>query len=197
MAVPPQQSEPKGQDRALTVLLASIADLQGSIKANDSKASAALIVHGLLFTGILTILGKTGSTYAHATAAERVVAFALLVAALACFLVSVGYLIRAISPYRPQTTEAELVGRYPRAFFPILDELRSEGQLFDVLRARVDELKLPERTYDELAAEMLKLADILRFESGHAGRGYRYLRYELLAVATFLVYAAAIAIAVH
>jgi len=185
------------QDTTSNFLLASIADLQGSIKADDSKASAALIVHGLLFTGVLTILTKTGSVYRHATTPERAVALGLLAAALAFFLLSVRALTRALSPYRPVATEGELAGRYPKVFFPLLDELRAEGQLFSVFRGRVDQLAEPERVYDDLAAETLKLADILRFESRHAERGYRYLRYELAAVATFLVYAAGIAVAGH
>jgi hypothetical protein len=172
--------------------LAAVTDIQGSVKANDQKASAALVVHGLLFAGILTVVSKLGSTYENATTWQQIAGLVALAIGLAAFLVSVAYLLRAIRPYRPERLEDKLEGRFKRVFFPLENDLKTKDPLGD-WRARVDALDFDD-ILDELTAEVLKLAEVLRFESSRARIGYRWLLAELVAVAAFFVIAAGVAI---
>ena len=175
------------------LLLAAVADIGRSVKANDQKASAALVVHGLLFAGILTIVSKLGSTYRDATTWQQDIGLALLGVALAAFLISVGYLLMSLRPYRPTDLEKKMECRYKRVFFPREDDLNLDRP-FEAWRDRVNELDKPDDILDTLTAEILKLGKILDFESAKAKVGYYSLFGELVAVAAFFVLAAGVLI---
>jgi hypothetical protein len=175
-------STPKHVD---DLLLASIQDVQTAISANDSKASAALIVHGLLFTGLLELLVNLGGVYHRASSAQRIVALTLLFLALGAFLVSIYFILRALLPYRPVKVETALGEDCRGVFFPLrfLDH-EDPYPLFTEALAELDRVG---SITGELAAERLKLADILKYESNNTRRGYEFLRFEIVLTAVFLV----------
>jgi hypothetical protein len=80
------------------LLAGAISDIQGSLHANVSKASAALIVHGLLFIGVLTITGQLGPIYEQASPKEQDWGLLLLGVSLLFFLISVSGLLLAVVP---------------------------------------------------------------------------------------------------
>jgi hypothetical protein len=171
-----------------TLLYAAISDISSSVKANDAKASAALVVHGLLFAGILSVVDKLDHAYRAATHLERILGVAFLGIALAAFLCSIWLLLSAVSPYRPKTLEEKISGSYPHVFFPVRGLFKGSTP-HKTMRQRIE--SLDENTIlDELIAEVLKLADILAYESDRAKWGYRALRVEVIAAAAFLVTAA-------
>ncbi len=51
---------------ARELLFKGIEDLQGSIHASDAKCSAALITHGLLFAGVVTVAANAARIYPDA-----------------------------------------------------------------------------------------------------------------------------------
>jgi NADH:ubiquinone oxidoreductase subunit 3 (subunit A) len=167
------------------LLLASIQDVQTSISANDSKASAALIVHGLVFTGLIELLVNLGGVYHKASDAQRVIALIFLFLVLIAFLISIYYILRALLPYRPQRTEEALGDHCREVFFPL--KVLDERDPFASFARRMEELRGEEGIARELAAERLKLADILRYESQNTRRGYQFLRFEIAFTAAFLI----------
>lgn len=168
------------------LMLASIQDVKSAIGANDSKASAALIVHGLIFTGLITLLVQLGGVYERAGDATQAIAVLLLCATLIAFLVSIFFVLRALLPYRPNELERKMQGRYARVFFPLwlLSDPQGDphGAMLDLV-GQLDDLDITA----ELVAERLKLADILRYESGNTQRGYLFLGIEIVCAAAFLV----------
>ncbi len=167
------------------LLYAAIADVGESVRANDAKASAALVLHGLVFAGITTLLTKLTGAYEHASTLERVIALGALGATFASFLGSALFLVAAVSPYRPRKLDARLEGRYLRVFFPVGDLLDAANPHGEMCR-RLDGMG-EVGVRDELAAEVLKLADILNHESTQTKWGYRLLRVELVCAAAFFV----------
>lgn len=167
------------------LLLASIQDVQSSIGANDSKASAALIVHGLVFTGLIELLVNLGGVYRGAGEAQRVVALIFLFLVLLTFLLSIYFIMRALLPYHPEKLERKLGDRFPEVFFP--QRFLKDPDPYASYAKRLGELDGEEGIWPELAAERLKLADVLRYEAGNTRRGYQFLRFEIAFAAAFLI----------
>ena len=174
------------------LLTTALGDVKGSIHANDQKVSAALVVNGLLLTSVVTVVTHTEGIYKKAGSWAHTLGVVLLALALVTFVASVGYLLSAMSPYRPKTLEAKIKGRYPRVFFPLPGDIE-EDDPFGTWRTRVGELR-EETILDELTAEVLKLADILHMESEHAKKGYEWLVLEGAAVILFFVLVASVAL---
>lgn len=189
---------PRRAERIVDFQLASIVDVQGSITANDSKASAALIVHGLLFGGLVELVTHLGGIYNRAAVGERVLGLFLLGFALLTFVLSIWFILKALLPSHPaKKIEAELEGfsnsggGYRRAFFPVDLLARDCTEPYGRLCRRLDTLGDDDVVF-ELAAERLKLADILRQESSQTMWGYWFLLAEVIAVVLFLVFLAAV-----
>jgi hypothetical protein len=178
------------------LLLASIQDVQSAIIANDTKASAALIVHGLLFTGVITLLVNLGGTYHAASTAQQDIALAFLSAAFVAFLVSIYFILGALLPYHPKDLEEQLRAdygsSYREVFFPL--GLLKHADPYGALLERINELDDEGGITAELAAERIKLADILRHESSQTQLGYLCLRAEIALAAAFLVVVATAAL---
>jgi hypothetical protein len=170
------------------LLLASIEDVQGSIVANDTKASAALIVHGLLFTGVITLLVNLNGVYRPANHVQKYAALAFLCVTFAAFLVSIYFLLGALLPYHPKELEDQLrekySDKYREVFFPL--GLLECADPYGALLNRTNDLDDDSITA-ELAAERIKLADILRHESTQTQRGYLWLRAEIAFASLFLI----------
>jgi hypothetical protein len=175
-------STPKHLD---DLLVASIQDVQSSIGANDNKASAALIVHGLVFTGLIQLLVSLGGVYRSASDAQRVIALIFLFLVLITFLISIYFIMRALLPYHPEKLEGKLGDRFQGLFFPL--RFLDDRDPYASYAARLSELQGEDGIWRELAAERLKLADVLRYESNNTRRGYQFLRFELAFAAAFLI----------
>lgn len=176
----------------------AIADIQGSIRANDTKSSAALIVHGLLFAGTLALTREVVPVFETAEAWQRWTIAIVLAIALASFLCSVGALLLAVSPYHPTKLRHRIASGHQQAFFPLLYDLRKKSTAegtneLVVYKALIKRLDAADVEAD-YAAELLKLAAVRRHEADWARRGYRTLMLELVAVATYLTFTAAVAL---
>jgi hypothetical protein len=174
------------------LLTTAVGDVKGSIHANDQKVAAALVVNGLLFTGVVTVLTRLEGIYTAAQPWQRWAGGALLAVSLVNFAASVSYLLWAMKPYRPEAIEKKMEGLYPRVFFPRSDDLEGDDP-FGPWRERVDGLRRSD-VLDELTAETLKLADILHTESKRASQGYKWLAIEGLFVLALLVFVAVVAV---
>jgi hypothetical protein len=181
------------------LLGSALADIQGSVRANDSKANTALVVHGLLFAGTTTVITRLGPIYPQASDFERWLGRGLLAVAILSFLTSVSFLLRANSPrIEPALLEA-LKPRHQRVFFPDLAGRSKRNavpaeQRFDELSARTRGLATSQDVFDEMVAEIVLLDAIHSYESRYTDRGYRLLMVELVAVFSFFVL---VAVAAH
>jgi hypothetical protein len=193
-------SDERLYDAKKQLLTTALGDIKGSIHANDQKVSAALVVNGLLLTSVVTVVTHTEHIYKKAHS-SRDAGIVLLSLALAAFIASVGWLLWAMKPYRPKgiankiqedVDKSDHAGRYQRVFFPVKEDLKAETP-FTKWRGRIELLEL-DGIVDELTAEILKLADILRTESDRAKWGYLCLAVEGLLVTAFFVLVAAVAI---
>jgi hypothetical protein len=178
------------------LLLASIADIQGSIHANDQKSSAGLVVHGLLFAGVLTVVANLGGVVDDASIVATAAGVAALLVALGAFVVSIINIAIAAAPYQPRGVATAISGEYKHVFFPLPDELvdpprNQHAVLLDQLKQVNDEEQVA-RVY---VAEQVKLADIRQVQARRAERGFLWLRVELFAVTAFLALVLLVAIA--
>lgn len=200
------------------LLFAALTDIGGSVSANDQKASAALVVHALLFAGVTSLVGNFGPVYHFSGAVLRYVGLGLILLALSLFLGSLVALLLAVSPYRPLYVHQDVGREYKGVFFPDLHDFGggpatwSWGWFWPRLRttlAPVHTLRRPplwpqrehslllarmreqiggmsaEDVDTELMVEVLKLKDILDWESGCARWGYRLLAAEVGVLTAF------------
>lgn len=166
--------------------LASIPDIQGSIHADDTKASVGLVVHGLLFTGAASVVSSLGRLYADANDTARCLGWLSLGLASATFVVSILALIQAARPRNPKRAL-----RTAGAFFP-----RGKGSRDERTGAQqksLDGLRGPYAFEQEYAREQIKLMDIHMSQARWAKIGFWSLTAEVTFVALFLILVAAVA----
>lgn len=175
----------------IDLLKTAIADIQGSIHANDSKCSAALVVHGLLFAGVVTVASRLGETWTAAGGPTQDASTALLAIATVAFVLSISSLLYALIPYSPRKTfYGPIVDahRLRGVFFPNLKSLRASGA--DVLTpylASLAALDSSEKIELELAYELIKVQNIRQHQAFWAICGFGLLIVEVAFAACFLV----------
>jgi hypothetical protein len=185
-------------DRPEHILLAqAIADIQGSIHANDSKSAAGLVVQGLLATAVVTVVSRLGAVYQHGTPAAQEIIKLSLAGSLLTAVVSVFFLLDAVRPYTPGRLAKRLRKRYgyKEVFFPNIREFKRDArrssdeefnQLVSGVEADAKALGEPDAMDREYVAELLKVAGIRAHEASRAQAGFLLLGLEVLFVAAYL-----------
>lgn len=189
------------EQRKFELVGQAIGDIQGSIHANDSKSAAGLVVHGLLATGVLALVGNLGSVYDDAGRGGRALIVALLTLALGFAVASVYCLVRAVRPYIPEdVNERNRERGYRGLFFPNIEAMTEtaskEGgeREIDQLHTLWREVEQPEQVELEYLGELAAVADIRAYEANWAKLGFNLLIWEIGAVAAFLVVVGASAV---
>lgn len=165
-------------------------DIQGSIHANDSKCSAALVVHGLLFAGTVSVVSKLGDVWRDASNATQTVAAISLAIAAVMLVLSIAVLLWALFPHSPsESFRAPMVSAHGLhgVFFPDLDTLRARGT--NRLTPYVDDLRSVDSAAKvelELAYELLKVQEIRTHDAWYARIGFVLLIVEILSAVVFL-----------
>lgn len=173
------------------VLLAAIQDIQGSIRANDGKHSAALITHGLLFAGTTNVVIQVDeATYEHAPLVLKIVGLLSAGVALLAFAWSLTCLLRAIAPHRP---DPDLMQRMvdgshpPGVFFPDLERLSAAADGDELATFLRDLEALDDSSAArELGFELIKVQDILNHDRRWAREGFKVLKVEIAAAVVLL-----------
>lgn len=165
------------------LLLAGIEDAQGTIHANDAKCSAALITHGLLFAGVVTVTADAAKIYPQTHGPLPVIALALVGLVACTFLVSIAALLLSVMPYRSKTLLRVIEEKQdqPRLFFPPRQRRKLDA---------LDEAGVKR----ELVYESVKLAAVRDHEAGFAKIGYVFLVIEVALVIAYLGVVAATAL---
>ena len=172
-----------------TFLLAAIADTEGTIRATDTKASIALVLHGLLFSSLLGVTKSLGDTYHNAGCEVKTAIVVLLIAGGGAFAGSIVQLLRCVRPA-------------PKAAIPVLDQGVTTGHFFlpftagrlrgtspmldfETLRGQIaglDEAAMEE----ELTGELVKVSAIRARKTALVSSGLLLLGLELVAATAYL-----------
>jgi hypothetical protein len=80
------------------LLLAAFGDAESTIRATDTKASIALVVHGFIFAGVLGVLADIGPWFNEASCVFRVGLVGLVGLTAVSFIVSVVQILRCVAP---------------------------------------------------------------------------------------------------
>jgi hypothetical protein len=170
-------------------LLAAITDTEGTIRATDAKASIALVLHGLLFNGILGVIVKIGTTYHAASESFQTIVVVLLGAALVACLLSVSQLLLCVAP-APRSAIPGLAPGWTSTFFVAS---RTVGlvnpRVVDVptnIGERVGALDGRDRL-EELGRELVKVSAIRARKLTLIQRGIALLGLEFAVSLAFLI----------
>jgi hypothetical protein len=183
---------PLGPEEKARFLLAAISDIQGSVRANDSKAQAALVVHGLLFAGVVSAVTKVGPhLYEQSATGWRVAAWVTLGAAGVAFFISVMYLVTALVPRaagaRTEYAKDNQSWKPPEVFFPpIAGQHATDQPKQSTLWDGVDGLSAAGVVRD-LTYELWKVQSVRHYYAMHAKEGFYWLRITVGATAAFLI----------
>jgi hypothetical protein len=182
------------EQRKLELVGQAIGDIQGSIHANDNKSAAGLVVHGLLATGVLSLVGNLGPVYEDEMGGEaQGLVVGLLALALGCAVLSIVCFCLAIRPYEPtQVNERNEDSDYQGLFFPDIETLTSDAHSkvtteLELLRAANATVSDEQRIETEYLGELAAVATIRFREAKWAKRGFNLLAFEIVAVAAFLL----------
>jgi hypothetical protein len=101
------QNLPNPHDSHRSFLLAAFEDTEATIRATDTKASIALVVHGFIFAAMVGVLSNLGDSFLDAGTCFRVLVIVLTGLTLLLFLGSTTQLLRCVMP-APGSTVPEL-----------------------------------------------------------------------------------------
>jgi hypothetical protein len=161
-------------------LLGAIHHGQAVIGSLENRVPMALVLHGLLFTGLLQITLHVEGIVRHHEG-WRIVTVILLALVLLSFLVSVLALVTSITPplsatpgisYAPPARPDDAA---PELFFPTI----TSGRLSPWLSSRHRELTV-DTVEENLSVNLLLLATFRTYKTGLARIGFWWLRVEVV-----------------
>jgi hypothetical protein len=162
------------------LLLAAFADAESTIRATDTKASIALVVHGFIFAGVLGVLSGIGSWFSEASCHFQDVILVLVGLIAVSFLVSVIQILRCVAP-----APSSAVPKVPLLnvfYLPgnagALKGTATETLSLEQLRAVVNEMD-DAKIADELMGELIKVSAIRSRKVSLAKSGLMTLGVEM------------------
>jgi hypothetical protein len=175
-------------ERNADFMLAAVTDTEGTIRATDTKASIALVLHGLVFGGLIGVTERIGSTYQAAESGLQVIVVVLLAVALVTSLASVICLLMCVAP----TPRSALPHIPPAARGVFFLPLRARGAIAPRVRsvdasyfanvASMDE----DTRLQHLTGEVLTLSAIRERKTTLIRRGLTLLGIEFVASLAYL-----------
>jgi hypothetical protein len=185
----PASTDPELYALRRELLNSAIGDVQGSIHGNDDKCAGALIVHGLLFAGTVSVASRLEPLWGSSGSITKALVVLTLGIAAPMMMISIGGLLLALMPAAPMVGLKEMVDAQdpPGVFFPVLAKLDARGG--DRLTPYLEDLERvdgPASVEKELAFELVKLQGIRMYNARCAKVGYRALFAEALAAVLFL-----------
>jgi hypothetical protein len=183
-------SDQKAANARREFLLGAIHHTQAVIGSLESRVPMALVLHGLLFTGLLEITLHIGGIIQH-SGGWRIAMMVIVGLTLTAFLISVLALITSITPPlspTPGVSDPRPLlddGTVPGLFFPKASDLGLHGKsLIERHRAlTVDEV---ERA---LSVNLVQLATFRTYKTNLARIGFWWLRVEVVLALIYVVIA--------
>jgi hypothetical protein len=170
-------------ERNADFMLASVVDTEGTIRATDTKASIALVLHGLLFSGLISVTERIGPTYDAAGASFHIAILSLLIIALCGALGSVVCLLLCVAP-APGSALPELPKSARGLFFV---NVQAKGRInpgvSSVDSAYFNDVKAmnADSRLHQLTGEVLALSSIRARKTTLVRRGLALLGVEVVA----------------
>jgi hypothetical protein len=169
------------------LLEASVTDTEGTIRATDTKASIALVLHGLLFSGVVGVTKDLGDRYSETGSLQKVLVVGCLIIVALAFASSVMQLLRCVAP-APAHAIPHTHGRSRGLFF--ITARRTGRFSWHMPSAEELERRLHKTGVDhieqEWLAEALKVAGIRERKTRLIKSGLALLAVEVLAVVVYL-----------
>lgn len=155
----PPPSDQAGATRQL--LLAAFGDAESTIRATDTKASIALVVHGFIFAGVLGVLFRIGPWFSEASCSFRALVIGLVALMAASFIASVIQLLRCVAPAPPASIpDVKLRGVfYLPGHAGAIKGVASETLSLGDFKAKVEGMSETDIS-EELMGELIKVSAI-------------------------------------
>lgn len=171
------------------MLLAAIADTEATIQASDTKASIALVIHGLMISGVLSLVTELDASFDSGSAAYRALVVVLLATLVVIFSLSVAQLLRCVMP-TPARLFSQIEGGHDVFFIEASAHPwsgRIEG-LPEVRKVHGDLVSLDQGELEEdLVVELVKVSAVRARKVALVGNGLRWLSFEIGIGIVFLV----------
>ncbi len=170
-------------------LLAAVTDAEGTIRATDTKASIALVLHGLLFSGLVGVTQDAGNIYHAASCHFQTAVLILLGLVGSGFLLSVGCLLGCVAP-SPRSAIPDVSPLGTAGFFI---PMRAKGPFSPRVRS-IDVAAYAQMVrgmnasarQEQLMGEVLKLNAIRERKTTLIRRGLSFLAAELVATVAYV-----------
>jgi hypothetical protein len=161
-------------------LISAFEDTEATIRATDTKASIALVVHGFIFASLVGVLSRLGDGFDQACGNFRAGVIGLIALATLAFLGSIIQLLRCVMP-APRSTVPDPPGF--ELFFLPAEASKLKGTVkgmapFDVVNGRLEALSDADINA-ELAAELYKVSGIRARKTALARLGFELLGVEI------------------
>lgn len=163
-----------------SLVLAAIEDTEGTIRATDTKASIALVVHGFIFAGVLGVVSRLGESFEQASCSFRAVVIALVSITAMTFLVSVLQILRCVRP-----APASVIPDVPSHDVFYISQTAGaicgtprQVSTFAKTKAKLGEMRASDIS-DELVAELVKVSAIRSRKVALASSGLALLGTEV------------------
>lgn len=168
-------------------LATAFVDAEGTVRATDTKASIALILHGLLFGGLVSVTKDLGASYSKHETLFKISAATLLLLTTFAFLCSVVQLLRCVAP-APSWVVPRMKSLRNGVFY-ITDERvswnRWEMPDVDEIRARLLALDAAD-IENELLGELIAVSAIRQRKIRLVKSGYLMLAAEVTFAVAYL-----------
>jgi hypothetical protein len=174
------QPLPSQAEATRQLLLVAFGDAESTIRATDTKASIALVVHGFIFAGVLGVLSRIGPWFSEASCSFRVSVIGLVALMAASFIASVTQLLRCVAPAPSASIpDVRLKGVF---YLPgragAIKGVASETLSLGDFKAKVEEMSEPD-ILEELMGELIKVSAIRSRKVSLAKNGFMLLGVEI------------------
>jgi hypothetical protein len=180
--------EVPGKASVNALLLAGIEDTEATIRAQDTKASIALVAHGFIFSGVLAVLTQLGESFDSASSGYRSVVAILLGLSAVAFIYSIIQIVRCVRP-APTSTVPDVPSRrlffVPTAASSISAKPTKPVSMEDLLQAARG--ATDGDVTQELVGEILKVSAIRARKVSLASSGFTFLGIEVGLVLGLLI----------
>jgi hypothetical protein len=164
----------------------AVTDTEGTIRATDTKASIALVLHGLLFAGLLNVTMDLGRHYSAAGTPHQVATAILLGIVGLAFVGSIVQLLRCIAP-APRKVIPDTHHWSHGVFFVVDQKVGHEWKMPPIsrLNERLQAMTV-EHIENEWLAEVVKVSAIRARKTRLIKSGVLLLGIEVVAAVAYL-----------
>lgn len=179
-------------DARRAFLIMSVTHNQDAIRGTDTKASVALVLHGIIFSGVITATKDFNPHFHHSGSVLRYAFIVLLATGGLLSALSVLAMVLVVSPSPPGTIPREELRSHGYYFPQLKGTLGIRGVAVHAARgtfrehiARLEGLTSSDINA-ELAVELLRISALRTRKTKLASVGFRLLAAEVVIIVVYL-----------